>query len=449
MNQIDDQRKSLIFKLYVVVGIFLILPTIAVACGIWFSSQFRVFICGLISLPAGIRCTEITFMICAGIVLGIFTIMPQAPPMRPIYLHIVNWQLVSCFLFGSLLLWGHNGASDKILFSKVIHASFYFILTMIMFQDIQLTMYGVQKDRLNLFVLSICFHLIYLGVLFYNYRGVAEYGCFYFVAAHLAYYLIEFYLQYAKPKLTRRNSVIEQWKTFALLFLKFFCLTLSLKINHLGKYNFAAFVFRDFVLLAAFYGKIWSYAVSLPPTISELFINIHDGIVYMALYVVGNVSFICYSFVKDLLSASSDCVPKTILMEAVYHVMFDVLIDLAFVLLIFFFDTNSRQEKIMGKNSKNILHMLILFVFIGVKSYVYYDARTLHWIPQIIPALYFQVMNYVINNKCNKELSAVRNQPDFETCKHQYYDGMIYENLNCISYEIVFLLTFVAIIQVR
>lgn len=361
---------------------------------------------------------------------------------------IVNVRMLNIFLIALLLFKTRNQGSDFVKYYNSLHHYFYFLVFVILVQDLYYTANGREKEKLQIFVLACLVHCIFLVVLWNNLLGMNSNNCIYFVASYLSYYALECYLQYRKPKLSRRpDEGFFEKGVFCALFFKFFFLTLAFKIQHIEKNTFATFILRDFVLLVFFYIKLWSYVKSIPPTISELFISVKDGIVYIGLLALGNFAFICYSLRAEF-KAHPGCVSTTVMMTAIEHLFFDVIIDICFVLLIFFFDTDTRKEKVHMIGSKNFWHMMILGIFIIIKFVIYYDTITFHWLPQLVPLLYFQCMNYNLNKKFNKKLKGYKDQ-DFEKKKSECYDKMIYENLNCISYEVVFLLTFMSIIQVR
>jgi len=172
---------------------------------------------------------------------------------------------------------------------------------------------------------------------------------------------------------------------------------------------------------------LWLYLIiqcqSIPPTISETFIN-NWKIMGMLVIVVGTESYITLHDMKFF--------------------WWSHIIDFVGVAAIFMFDTSSRKEKVKGQfcDLKNLVHMISLLVYGFFK--IMFFKKELH--PFDFPVIYLFVMfflhNSSINNSHNKKLKKLYLDKRKTEDEHitDLYKSHWYDNLVCITTEGVVLL---------
>jgi len=218
-------------------------------------------------------------------------------------------------------------------------------------------------------------------------------------------------------------------KDVLILWFKVLIFDLILNTN---SFNEELFWFRfivDSLILTLFFGYILCYSTLVPPTISEAFTDNYKISSYVFVYEILNVMLSVISFYKilTLYGVTVMTVRDWAILSA--NLMINSGVNIWFILLIFIFDTNDRN------NVKNVIRRILLTFYMIVKVLFNYHSATIHNIPMILSAIYFFVMNYDIN---------VRKKQDFNKFKDDKYRKITKDNLICLTYELLFLLTFMS-----
>jgi len=265
--------------------------------------------------------------------------------------------------------------------------------------------------------------------------------CSYFLLCHLVALVLDFFLFVNKAKLSRqkKNGSEDGFKEpfiYFLIITKFCLLSIAMKIQHLDLVLFNLYVVRDIFLFIMLYILLWSYLEVVPPTISETFINAYKGVVFGCVVPFTNL---CVGLDR-LFVLEAD---NTILRSNMRDLFFHCFLDFGFICLIFCFDTNTREEKVKEINSKNFWHMFFLLIYMIIKVVANSEYLSIHMLPQFIPFLYFNYMNYELNAFFNNFLrDATKRKLIVE--KKLLYDARLYENVICLSYELLFLCSFMS-----
>jgi hypothetical protein len=265
--------------------------------------------------------------------------------------------------------------------------------------------------------------------------------CCYFIGVQLLCLGLDALLH--GSKLTRKRvrggqEGFNEKGTFAAIVCKFILQTIAFKIRYSEISTVALYVARDAFVLGLLYVSIWSYLKTIPPTISETFTNNYKGVVFGGIVPFSNLMVILYKFANDA------NVPGKVLMGPDFHDLFMKLLwyclaDLGFILLIFFLDTNTREEKVNEINSKNHWHMAVLFVYMLLKFFGNSAMWNIHMLPHAIPFIYFNYLNYDLNHLYNSTLQ-LKPQKD----PKWLYDNQLIHNVLSLSYEVLFLLSFMS-----
>ncbi len=275
--------------------------------------------------------------------------------------------------------------------------------------------------------------------------GRCLFPCILFLLLDLATNLFNLYLDKASLEGTKQFS----WNFLGTLWIKMSCYLLAMSMYN---YSYPLFYFKfgvDSGLLLAFLLYVVTYRKDLiPPTVSELFIQDYKILSLTLVYSLFNSSISLFAWIKASNEVGIAFLSLANFTTALIGVITTTVIDVAFVTLIFIFDTNSREEKLKEKHRKNVLHMAFLVAYVFVKCSLNYQFISIHNMPMLLSAVYFIYMNYEINEELNSRLLPIytNKKDEYKAKKNSEYGRNIKKHLMCLFYEVIFLMTWMSFV---